>query len=136
MSTTDNFKKVRLFRVSRELNIAVDSLVEHLSDAGFADALSGKGINASITNEDAYLALLEEFAEDKAMAARIDKKRAARVVSETGEIVEKEISEEEAVVEETKSEEVTSFEDEFVETPMAEVVQEDVQEETEGAVSE
>lgn len=136
MSTTDNFKKVRLFRVSRELNIAVDSLVEHLSDAGFADALSGKGINASITNEDAYLALLEEFAEDKVVAARIDKKRAARVVSETGEIVEKEIPEEEAVVEEAESEEATSFEDEYVESPKAEVVPEDVQEDTEEAVSE
>lgn len=136
MSTTDNFKKVRLFRVSRELNIAVDSLVEHLSDAGFADALSGKGINASITNEDAYLALLEEFAEDKVVAARIDKKRAARVVSETGEIVEKEIPVEEAVVEEAESEEATSFEDEYVETPKAEVVPEDVQEDTEEAVSE
>ncbi|GMQ81517.1 MAG: translation initiation factor IF-2 [Rhodothermia bacterium] len=113
MSTTDNFKKVRLFRVSRELNIAVDSLVEHLTEAGFADALSGKGINASITNEDAYQALVEEFAEDKAMAARVNKKRAARVVTESGEIIDAEPPEREAAADEPeKAEAATPVEEE------------------------
>jgi len=79
MTETDNFKKVRLFKVSREMNIAVDSLVEHLVATGHGDALTGKGINASITNEDAYLELLEEFADDKALAARIREKRAAKI---------------------------------------------------------
>ncbi len=69
------FKKVRLFKVSRELNIAVESLVEHLEQSGFGSALSGAGLNASITDEDAYLDLLDEFAEDKEIAARLRRKR-------------------------------------------------------------
>ncbi|MCH8276689.1 MAG: translation initiation factor IF-2 N-terminal domain-containing protein, partial [Bacteroidetes bacterium] len=84
MTSTNTFKKVRLFKVSQELNIAVDSLVEHLAEAGFADVLSGKGLNASITNEEAYLELLEAFADDKVLAARIKEKRAARRESEEG----------------------------------------------------
>jgi len=118
MSTTENFKKVRLFKVSRELNIAVDSLVEHLSEAGFSDALSGQGINASIINEDAYLALLEEFAEDKAMAARVNKKRAARVVTESGEIIEVEQTEETVDTDEPAETEVETPVEE--ETPVSE----------------
>lgn len=116
MTTAEKFKKVRLFKVSRELNIAVDSLVEHLTQAGLADALTGKGINASITNEDAYLVLLEEFAEDKALAIRIRKKRAARIVTETGEIIEVEAAEEEAAAEE--SQDAVSFE------PVTEIIDE------------
>jgi len=72
------FRKVRLFKVSRELNIAIDGLVEHLEATGHASALAGTGINAAITDEDAYLELVAEFAEDKEIAARIRKKRAAR----------------------------------------------------------
>ena len=76
---TKKFKKVRLFKVSKELNIAVDTLVEHLKASGFKDALSGKGVNASITDEEAYYELLEEFAADKATAARVKEKRARRM---------------------------------------------------------
>ena len=47
-----------------------------------ADALSGSGINASITDEEAYLELLAEFAEDKEIAARLAKKRAAKQAEE------------------------------------------------------
>jgi translation initiation factor IF-2 len=72
------FRKVRLFKVSRELNIAVEGLVEHLEATGHSAALAGSGINAAITDEDAYLELVAEFAEDKEIAARIRKKRAAR----------------------------------------------------------
>ena len=76
---TKKFKKVRLFKVSKELNIAVDTLVEHLKAAGFEGALAGKGLNASITDEEAYYELLEEFAADKATAARVKEKRARRM---------------------------------------------------------
>ncbi|GIV59123.1 MAG: hypothetical protein KatS3mg043_0212 [Rhodothermaceae bacterium] len=79
MATQTKFKKVRLFKVSRELNVAVDTLVEHLKAAGFADALTGTGLNASITDEEAYYELLEEFAEDKEVAARVKEKRARRM---------------------------------------------------------
>ena len=71
------FKKVRLFKVSRELNVTVDTLVDHLKEVGHAEALVGDGINASITDEDAYLGLLEAFAADKATASRVREKRAA-----------------------------------------------------------
>lgn len=75
------FKKVRLFKVSRELNVSVDTLTQHLKDEGFTEneVLSGKGINASISDEDAYLSLLEAFASDKETADRVKEKRAARV---------------------------------------------------------
>lgn len=76
------FRKVRLFKVSRELNISVEGLVEHLEAEGFADALTGSGINAAITSEEAYEELVAEFAEDKEIAARIRKKRAARLEAE------------------------------------------------------
>ncbi|MBO6577337.1 MAG: translation initiation factor IF-2 [Rhodothermales bacterium] len=79
------FKKVRLFKVSKELNISVDGLVEHLEATGHAEALTGSGINAAITDEDAYLELVAEFAEDKEIAARIRKKRQARSDAEDSE---------------------------------------------------
>ena len=73
------FKKVRLFKVSRELNVSVDTLLQHLNDDGFSeDVLSGKGVNASINDEDAYFSLLEAFASDKETADRVKEKRAAR----------------------------------------------------------
>ena len=78
MSEETTFKKVKLFKVSRELNIGVDSLINHLTTEGFSKSLKGKGPNASIIDEDAYLELLEVFAEDKALAARIKLKRAAQ----------------------------------------------------------
>lgn len=78
MTEETTFKKVKLFKVSRELNIGVESLIEHLTTEGYADSLKGKGLNATITDEDAYLALLDVFASDKAHATRIKEKRAAR----------------------------------------------------------
>jgi hypothetical protein len=65
------FKKVRLFQVSKELNVTVDTLVDHLKTAGFAETLTGAGLNAAITDEDAYLELMEAFAADKATASRV-----------------------------------------------------------------
>ncbi len=72
------FKKVRLFRISKELNVAVDTLVQHLQDEGFGSALDGKGLNASVVDEDAYDELLNAFAADMAVATRVKEKRAAR----------------------------------------------------------
>src|SRR5690606_39825730 len=79
------FKNVRLFKVSRELNVAVDTLVDHLKQTGHGSALSGSGINASITDEDAYLELLDAFEADKAIASRVREKRAASRTDETGD---------------------------------------------------
>ncbi|MEZ4696098.1 MAG: translation initiation factor IF-2 [Rhodothermales bacterium] len=84
MSSAAKFKKQRLFKVSRELNISVDSIVEHLEAAGFSDALTGTGLNAAITSEEAYLDLVNAYAEDKAIADRVKEKRAARVEAEGG----------------------------------------------------
>lgn len=78
MTTTTKFKKKRLFNVSKELNVSVETIVGDLTGAGFADALSGKGVNAAITTEDAYNFLVSQYAEDKATAARVQEKRAAR----------------------------------------------------------
>ncbi len=81
MSEND-FKKVRLFKVAKELNITVETVTEYLEANGFKHALSGSGINASITDEDAYLGLLEEYADDKEIASRIRRKRAERLEAE------------------------------------------------------
>ena len=56
--TQTAFKKVRLFRVSKDLNVSIDTLIQHLEDEGFSGVLAGKGVNASVTDEDAYLSLL------------------------------------------------------------------------------
>jgi translation initiation factor IF-2 len=85
MATQTKFRKVRLFKVSRELNVSVDTLVEHLEENGYSSALSGKGLNASINEEDAYLELLEAFADDKAVAARVKRKRDERRRAESSE---------------------------------------------------
>ncbi len=77
MATESKFKKKRLFRVSRELNVSVDTLVDDLKKAGFAKALTGTGLNAAITEEEAYEHLLETYAEDKATADRVKEKRLA-----------------------------------------------------------
>ncbi|GIV61307.1 MAG: hypothetical protein KatS3mg044_0173 [Rhodothermaceae bacterium] len=78
MATQTKFKKLRLFKVAKELNVSIDNLVDHLKKAGFAEALTGSGPNAAITDEEAYLELLEEFAEDQEQAARVREKRARR----------------------------------------------------------
>ncbi len=80
MATTKKFKRVRLFKVSKELNVSIDHIVEQLEHAGHADALAGSGINAAITTEEAYVNLLAFFADDKEQADRVSKKRAARQV--------------------------------------------------------
>ncbi len=54
-------KSPRLFKVSKELNLAVPTLVEYLNSKGFE--LSDTGPNTKIT-EEMYEVLLEAFAED------------------------------------------------------------------------
>ncbi len=80
MATTikGRFRKVRLHKVAKELNLTVDTIVNHLNEQGQSAALQGNGVNAAITDEDAYLDLIDHFAEDKNTRARVQELRAAR----------------------------------------------------------
>ncbi|PEN15097.1 translation initiation factor IF-2 [Longibacter salinarum] len=73
MATTEQkkFKKKKLFKVARELNVSTDRVVEFLEEEGFSDALSGNGFNASIVDEEAYLVLRQEYADDAEAAERV-----------------------------------------------------------------
>ncbi len=102
------FRKKRLFRVSKELNISVDTIVEHLEAEGFKDALSGSGLNAAIVDEEAYLSLLDEYEEDKAAAARVKKKRAQREIEDADNEVVEEADEPPPVVEVIEVEEAVA----------------------------
>ena len=66
-----SFKKKKLFMVARELNVSTDWVVEFLEEEGFSDSLSGNGFNASITDEEAYLVLRQEYADDAEAAERV-----------------------------------------------------------------
>ena len=72
------FRKVRLHKVVKELNLTTDTIVNYLTEHGYADALKGNGLNAAITDQDAYLDLLDFFAEDREMRARVEELRAIR----------------------------------------------------------
>lgn len=124
MATTSKFRKKRLFKVSRELNVSVDTLVEHLEEAGFADALTGTGLNAAITTEEAYLDLLDAYADDKAAADRVQERRAARE-EESSEADDKPA--EEPVVEEPVEEAPEPDVVEEIEEPEEEVAEVDVE---------
>ena len=80
MATTEKkrFKKVRLHKVAKELNLTVDTIVDHLEEHGHGGVLSGKGINAAITDEEAYLDLLDYFADDLHTRERVQELRSAR----------------------------------------------------------
>ena len=80
MATTvkSRFKKVRLHKVAKELNLTIDTIVEHLNEQGQSAVLQGNGVNAAITDEDAYLDLIDHFAEDKNTRARVQELRAER----------------------------------------------------------
>ena len=79
MATTEQktFEK-RLFKVARELNITTDRVEEFLEAEGYDEALSGSGFNASIVEEEAYLVLREEFADDAEAAERIRELRSQK----------------------------------------------------------
>jgi translation initiation factor IF-2 len=85
MSTINNFKKVRLFQLAKQFNVSVDALVVHMTESGHKDALTGSGINAAISTEEAYEDLLDYFADDRMQAERVQKKRAARSESESSD---------------------------------------------------
>jgi len=102
--------------LAKEFNVSVDALVVHMGESGHKDALTGSGINAAITTEEAYEDLLDYFADDRVQAERVQKMRAARkdegdggedapaeVSTETVEAVAEELVEE-AVVEEAVQE--------------------------------
>lgn len=76
--TTSTFKKVRLHKAAKEFNVSIDALVQHLDEAGYEGAIKGKGINGSITNEDAWLDLQETFSADQATRQRVRELRAER----------------------------------------------------------
>jgi len=78
MATKEKFRKKRLFKVARDLNVSKDRLVQFLEEEGYSDALSGKGLNASITDEEAYLVLRKEYADDAQAAARVRELRATQ----------------------------------------------------------
>jgi len=79
MATTEKkFKKVRLHKVAKELNVTVDTIVDHLVEQGYGQSLAGKGINAAITDEDAYLDLLDYYADDKETRTRVRELRESR----------------------------------------------------------
>lgn len=126
------FKK-RLFKVSKELNVAVDTLVEHLHEEGYSKVLEGTGLNASIVDEDAYLVLLAAFAADKAAASRVKEKRTLiRTESEEpDEEYEETVAEQETVaskqepVPEKPAEPAGPAEPEGVDVPPLEVPQEE-----------
>ena len=72
------FRKVRLHKVVKELNLTTDTIVNYLTEHGHASALKGNGLNAAITDQDAYLDLLDNFAEDREIRARVEELRAIR----------------------------------------------------------
>ena len=137
MATTEKFKKKRLFKVSRELNVAVDTLTQYLEDEGYGDSLKGSGINAAITEPEAYEELLIAFASDRETASRVKQLRAERRAAEgDGEADAEEAQEEaDAVAEEQVQEEPATEDDEAAvaeEEPAAdeeEAVAEDVADE-------
>lgn len=79
MATTEqkSFEK-RLFKVARDLNVSTDRVVEFLEEEGYEDALTGDGFNASIVEEEAYLVLREEYADDAEAAARVRELRSEK----------------------------------------------------------
>ncbi len=77
-ATGKRFKKVRLHKAAKELNLTVDTIVGHLSERGYTDALKGNGINAAIVDEEAYLDLVDHYSEDREIRARVQELRAIR----------------------------------------------------------
>lgn len=63
--SVSTFKNVQLFRLSSDLGVATDTLVNYLKQQGMGAALKGSGPNAKVTTEEAYVALLQEFSKDQ-----------------------------------------------------------------------
>ena len=75
-ATGKKFKKIRLHKAAKELNLTVDTIVNHLSKHGYANALKGNGINTAIVDEEAYLNLVDHFSEDRETRGRVQELRA------------------------------------------------------------
>ncbi len=141
MATTEqqSFEK-RLFKVARELNVSTDRVVEYLENHGYEDSLTGDGFNASIVDEEAYLVLREEYADDAEAAARIRELRSqsdgdsASQRDEVATLDEEQEAEPEASSEE--SEEEPSETDAAAEDVEADAAVDDTTEEVEEAPSE
>ncbi len=80
--TTTKFKKVRLHKLARDINVSMETLKDYLRQNGYPDALTGPGINAAIKDEAAYDALMNAFASERETAERVHKKRARQIASE------------------------------------------------------
>ncbi len=74
-TSTKPFKKKKLFKVAKELNIQTGHIEDFLKENGLGDSLRGTGIMASITSEEAYNALLDKFKGDRATAERVERLR-------------------------------------------------------------
>ena len=72
------FKPKRLYKIAKELNLTTDTIVEYLNDHVSGFVLKGSGLNASITDEGAYLDLVEHFADDKDTRERVRELRSIR----------------------------------------------------------
>ena len=133
MATTEqkSFEK-RLFKVARELNVSTDRVVEYLEEEGYGEALTGDGFNASIVDEEAYLVLRDEYADDAEAAARIRELRSQKEGAGPGQhdevatLDEEQEAEPEAAEEPTEEAEEPSEGEEAAE---AESVDEEVEEE-------
>lgn len=155
MAKQENFKKVRIFKLARDFNVTIDTIIDHLKSVGMDGAMKGSGINAAVTDEEAYLELRQHFADDMAAAERLKEKREARTLDKeraedegvtrideaetTAEPVELEAAPEEAPPAATESEEevVEPVEEAVSDTPEeAPVAEEAESEETEVDVAE
>ncbi len=116
-ATQKKFKKVRLHKAAKELNLTVDTIVSHLSEHGYADALKGNGINAAIADEEAYLDLVDHFSEDRETRARVRELREAREADRIEAKRERESSRVEEEVEPSPTPEITAVDHEEAEPP-------------------
>ncbi|PSQ98835.1 MAG: translation initiation factor IF-2 [Bacteroidetes bacterium QS_9_68_14] len=73
-----DFKPVRLFKVTKELNVVTGKIVAFLEENGYEDDFTGTNVTDRITSEEAYLALKDEFASDAEAAERLAELRAAQ----------------------------------------------------------
>jgi uncharacterized short protein YbdD (DUF466 family) len=71
MNEDNEFEK-RLFKIAKELDVSTDQIERYLKKHGYKDALRGRGFKASIVEEEAYLVLLKEYADDEEAAQRLE----------------------------------------------------------------
>lgn len=114
-ATPKKFKKVRIHKEAKNLNVAIDKIVDWLTENGHADALAGNGINASIVSEEAHLDLLDHFSKDRENRARVQERREAQEAAFSDAIEEDFTTEDAVAEEETEAPSEASREEESVE---------------------